>query len=458
VTQMNKIKNGLKIILLAFVLAGNVYAQETSAFTDAKFLLETGSSKSAKTKFLEFLSSQANPDIRSVEAYYNLAKIEEDNENIDKAVAYLTNATSLLEKVNFDNDKKILMKTLLQEKSKKMNQILLIDKNPEEKKKRVYISLLAKSKSALDNNNLKNANNYLDTLSDFITKENMKYNFDYYLVKALILSNEYQYKEADINFKKSKSSLGNMENSVQLSKEIDKMIDQNKSLIEFQEQITSADNLLKSNQYKEAAQAYYLIWINSSKNEFGVLAAKSFALSGQYDKAIKVYETLESKGSPDLYVLANKEKKNLISIMQKKNTLSSKEVSAGDKALEKAMIDLNKAGKYSEVEDKTTEILGSFMPREENLWALEQRAIARKNNKMYQLAINDLTIVIMNNPYKKDNFMLRYEAYLAINDYSRALLDINTAIELEKEKKDKLKKLRLELLPKSIFAQNEEFK
>lgn len=443
--QMNKsylyiVRDIITLGLLC--LSVQVQAQSVTAVESGKSLFSKGDLMGSYTQFMEALATTKLSSADRIQALYFLAKLEEDF-NVGLSLTHVREAQTLL-KSAVPSEQNSYLSLLLETKAKYLEaQATNISQTTSAIAASTGINrLVVKAQSALDDSAFPLCASYLRMAEKQAKTQSTALPFEFFLVKGRLAASKLEYGQALESFVAARKLTSKLE----LVSELDRLITDTKQLQTVASDVETADVLLKANNYEQAASAYYLIWAKTDKLEFGVLASKSYVLAGNLPKAIKVYEALEAKAPADQYIQIVTQKNSLKSIAKLESV-------AVDRTLLKKLSAFSQKQEWQAIENMATSILGDFLPLENSLPLLHHRIQARIALKALPLAVKDIIVYLLIDPYAKDLYVLRAKCYIDLGNFDHAILDVTRASEFEQDAEKKLQLLewRRSLISKTSF-------
>lgn len=202
-----------------------------------------------------------------------------------------------------------------------------------------------------------------------------------------------------------------------------------------QDRVAAADKEFKQAKYAQAAAAYGELWLRLDQSAYGFSAARSWALAGEDQRAVKIYDQLAASGTPAVTVRAHREKDALVARTREAQVLkppvaSATEVNVLDlQAMAQAKAFLG-AHKFYEADARLTQMLDGLLPPPEFARAFSARAAARLGMKEYLGAAQDAGIAIALDPGLVQAYVQRAEGLAGQGRHAQAVLDLDRAIEL----------------------------
>lgn len=347
---------------------------------------------------------------------FNLAQLAEEQEQWADAVNWYTEYLKL--------DKSSPYADVAERKVALLKKYIESDKTLEGKKERIYLQYLQKAQANLANGHVGASIAYSELATEYNPTR-----FEAHLMYAAALMENERYTDAIVKLSLASNYATGAEKA-----EIASLIEKCNESLGQQAKIRNADSLFEKQKYADAATAYAAIWISLDQPDFGFMAAKSWALSKQEEKAIKIYDALAKARNLQVALRAKQEKADLesdviLKVSRKSGSVSKDTVVANTPEFVQA-IKLMENKKYYEADAQLTQVLDGLLPASEYAVMFYTRGVARNGFKEYQGAIQDFTLALILDPHLKDVFVHRAESYAGSNQYLDAIKDMDRAIEL----------------------------
>lgn len=420
-------KNTFAALLLSALctvaVAQTSAAQQLKAGIDA--YSKQGDKGLARQSFLKAV--ELNKDYAAPK--FNLAQLAEEEERWAEAVKWYAEYLKL--------DKTSSYADIAERKIASIKKYIEADKTPEGKKERIYLQYVQKAQAQLAGGNVGASIAYSELALAYHPAR-----FEAYLMYAVALMETERYAEAIV-----KLNLAGQYAAGAVKTEIAGLIAKSNEGLDQQAKIRTADRLFEQKNYAAAAAGYSEIWTFLDQSEFGFLAAKSWAMARQEDKAIKIYERLARAKNLRVAAKAKQEKSDLESGVAVPSDRKSSPVSKESVANSVEFAQANKLlanKKYYEADSQLTQVLDGLLPASEYAVMFDARGVARNGLKEYQSAIQDLTLALILDPRMIGALLHRAESHAGINQFSEAAKDVDRAIELSvgEAAKDNLRKIK----------------
>jgi hypothetical protein len=202
-----------------------------------------------------------------------------------------------------------------------------------------------------------------------------------------------------------------------------------------QERITAADTAFKQAKYAQAAPAYAELWLRLDQSAYGFSAARSWALAGEDERALKIYDQLATSRTAAVAARARREKDALVVRAREAQALKPPVAAPAaatvpdPQAMANAKALLG-AQKFYEADARLTQLLDGLLPPPEFAQAFSTRAAARLGMKEYLGAAQDASIAIALDPSLAQAYVQRAEGLAGQGRHAQAVLDLDRAIEL----------------------------